>query len=353
MTAALRAPFPYFGGKADAAPHVWAALGNPAVYVEPFFGSGAVLLRRPGGAGRIETVNDKDGFLSNLWRALKAAPAAVAEHADWPVNEVDQHARHLWLVGQRDSLTEKLIADPEYFDAKAAGWWVWGASLWIGSGWCSGQGGWSLEDGQLVSTPRKGISRKRPQTHHQGGGVHKPGVSRQVPQIASDGAGVHLAHRRSGLLAWFEQLAARLRQVKVCCGDWSRVLGPSATYKNLALTAYASDACGIFLDPPYSVEARTPGLYAQDDEVAGRVRAWCLKNGANPKLRVVLAGYEGEGHEPLQARGWRVVSWAPTGFFRGGYGNQSGASQQHRERLWLSPHCLEAPKQLSLVEAVS
>lgn len=47
MTEALIAPFPYFGGKSKVADIVWQALGQPRHYIEPFFGSGAVLLARP------------------------------------------------------------------------------------------------------------------------------------------------------------------------------------------------------------------------------------------------------------------------------------------------------------------
>ncbi|MGB9619722.1 MAG: DNA adenine methylase [Armatimonadota bacterium] len=62
----LKAPFPYFGGKSKIAPLVWSRLGNVKNYVEPFFGSGAVLLARPDEHcwwDKIETVNDKDGLL--------------------------------------------------------------------------------------------------------------------------------------------------------------------------------------------------------------------------------------------------------------------------------------------------
>lgn len=364
----LRAPFPYFGGKREAAPLVWSALGNVTNYVEPFFGSGAVLLQRPGGAGRVETVNDKDGLLANVWRAMRVAPDEVAAHADWPVNEADLVARHLWLCGQRDTLTERLMADPEYFDAKAAGWWVWGASQWIGSGWCSGAGGWTLQEGSLVRAPsreadrkrprldngsgvhRRTVSLKRPSAHHQGSGAHAPAVARQVPDLSSDGHGATLGTRRGGLVAWFANLSARLRHVRVCCGDWTRVLGPSTTWKNLTVVRYSGDGiCGIFFDPPYSGEVRKKGLYAIDSaSVAEQVRAWCAENGANEKLRIVLAGYSGEGHEALLPLGWRESAWAPRGFFRGGYGNQRQASQRHRERLWLSPHCLQGSQQLDL-----
>jgi hypothetical protein len=47
VTATLRAPFPYFGGKSRAAHLVWAAFGDVPNYVEPFAGSLAVLLGRP------------------------------------------------------------------------------------------------------------------------------------------------------------------------------------------------------------------------------------------------------------------------------------------------------------------
>ena len=60
----------------------------------------------------------------------------MAYWADWPVNEADLHARHKWLVA-REEFRQRMRADPDYFDAQIAGWWVWGISQWIGSGWCS------------------------------------------------------------------------------------------------------------------------------------------------------------------------------------------------------------------------
>lgn len=44
---ALKAPFPWFGGKSRVASIVWERFGDVPNYVEPFFGSGAVLLGRP------------------------------------------------------------------------------------------------------------------------------------------------------------------------------------------------------------------------------------------------------------------------------------------------------------------
>lgn len=97
----LKAPFPWFGGKSRVAPLVWDHFGDVANYVEPFFGSGAVLLGRPTEAG-IETINDLDCMVANFWRALQHDPESVAFHADWPVNEADQHARHLGWFRKRN-----------------------------------------------------------------------------------------------------------------------------------------------------------------------------------------------------------------------------------------------------------
>ena len=355
MSPDLRAPFPYFGGKADASGAVWAALGDVENYVEPFAGSLAVLLRRPH-EPRVETVNDADGLLCNAWRALRADPEGTAWSADWPVSELDLTARHLWLVEHREELTARLVADPEWFDARAAGWWIWGACCWIGSGWCSGKGAWARGEGGAVVRAGAGIDRKRPHLSNIGTGINKPSVARQIPHLENDGQGVNgrLISRRlpelhddgrgvhkpaatGSLVAWFSRLSGRLRGVRVCCGDWSRVMGPSVTTGHLAVRG--GGACGVFLDPPYG-DVRTSDLYAADSlSVAAEVRAWCAEHAKDPGLRIVLAGFEGEGHEAL---GWREVEWYRSGYLSGGYAKQGAGTQQRRERLWLSPGCLEA-----------
>ena len=76
--------------------------------MEPFFGSGAVLLNRPADhTGHIETVNDKDGYVANFWRSIQHDPEQTATYADNPVNENDLHARHSWLLKQKGVLVAK------------------------------------------------------------------------------------------------------------------------------------------------------------------------------------------------------------------------------------------------------
>jgi hypothetical protein len=155
----------------------------------------------------------------------------------------------LWLVNQAD-FRERMMTDPDNYDAKMAGWWVWGIALWIGSGWCSGNGPWQqvdMEDGtrQLIHVGNngQGINRQRIQLGNMGTGqgVHSGGVVRQRIQVGNDGKGQGVT-AVSDLQSYMRALQARLRRVRVCSGDWSRVMGPSVTTKH-GLTA-------VFLDPP-------------------------------------------------------------------------------------------------------
>jgi hypothetical protein len=324
----LKAPFPYFGGKARVAATVWERFGDVPNYVEPFAGSLAILLGRPTDPGT-ETVNDLDCFIANFWRALRDDPEGVAEHADWPVNEADLEARHRWLVNHQ-WVPEQVKTDPGFHDSRVAGWWVWGISQWIGSGWCcpSGEG------------------HRKKQLPHLGDAGR--GVCRQLPHLGDAGRGVcrkrpHLGDDGMGVRAYLQDLAVRLRRVRVCCGDFERVLGPSVTTGH-GLT-------GVFLDPPYSHKiGRSNDCYgATDDATAsGRTRAWVIANQDNPLLRIAICGYEGEHDLP----GWDVVKWKT----QGGYGSQSrdGTNENaHRERIWFSPNCIKPVRHKDILDVIA
>lgn len=321
----MKAPFPYFGGKRKVAAEIWKRFGSVKNYVEPFFGSGAVLLNRPA-PHTLETVNDADGLMSNFWRALKADPDKVAEYADWPVNENDLHARHAWLVGQKEPLQSKLEGDPEFHDAKIAGWWVWGMACWIGSGFCSGDGPWQVVDGKLVhlGSNGQGVNRKLVHLGDNGRGVNRKRVS-----IAGPAGGNAPLPANDDLKNYFRALSDRLRGVRVCCGDWSRVCGPSVTFKH-GLTA-------VFLDPPYADTAnRNETLYRIDStSVAHAVREWAIEEGKKPLMRICLAGYEGEHQMPDD---WQVFAWNAGEGFGGQADVRTGNGK--KERLWFSPACI-------------
>src|SRR3990167_7581413 len=111
----------------------------------------------------IETVNDINAWIANFWRAVRADPEAVAHWAHYPVSEVDLFARGNWLFYREEAQTfiENMRGDPEYYDLKVAGWWVWGQCAWIGSGW-----------GPPAHNARQ-INRKRPHFGNAGIGINR------------------------------------------------------------------------------------------------------------------------------------------------------------------------------------
>ena len=128
--------------------------------------------------------------------------------------------------------------------------------------------------------------------------------------------------------------------MRVCCGDFERILSPAVTTGH-GLTA-------VVLDPPYVLEGRAAGLYQGDTasdevEVAVRARSWAIEHGEDPLLRIVYCGYE-DGFE--WPPGWTCRAWKA----RGGYGLQAhgrGRANAGRERIWLSPGC-NSPAQRAL-----
>ena len=368
ITDLRKTPFPYFGGKADAAPAVWSALGDPDHYVEPFAGSLAVLLRRPHEANRTyysETVNDLDGLLVNAWRSMQLSPRETADAASWPVSEADLHARHVAILKWRKERDlERLMGDPKWHDPVIGGWWMWGLCCWIGSGWCSGEGPWWVDEaGRFVKVGKPGVNRQIPHLGSNGQGVNRPqlrdpGVSRQIPHLGSDGQGVNRPQLRDPgvsdgrefhpmtmpeLRRWFEFLSARLRHVRILNGDWKRAVTGGASK---TLPVRQGGVCGIFLDPPYADTAGRAAVYGQTEDfaVAHAVREWALKAGSDPQYRIVMAGYDGEHGDEFERAGWRTVEWFKGGWLKGGMGNQDEdeGNQQDRERLWCSPHCVGA-----------
>jgi hypothetical protein len=279
---------------------------------------------------------------------LQLDSEALAEWADWPVNEADLHAKHHWLTNNAE-FRQRMHAEPDYQDFKVAGWWVNGICQWIGGGWCEHPEWQQLphlgDAGRGINRPSqklphlgnagRGINRpsqKLPHLGNAGRGINRP--SQQRPHLGDAGRG-RCAERREELIGYFGLLADRLRDVRVCCGNWDRVLGETPTVK-LGMTA-------VFLDPPYSAEAgRDESLYAQESlDVAHAVREWAIANGDNKHLRICLCGYEGEHVMPDS---WECVAWKA----KGGYGsrNANGNKNPNRERLWFSPHCLRREREI-------
>ena len=264
--------FPYFGGKRRAAEQVWESLGRVDRYIEPFFGSGAVLLGNPYPA-KSELINDINHHVANLWRALQHEPEKVWQIASAPSSEIELKARAKWLK----EWVPYDFSDMGAYDAYAAGVWLWVACV----------------------------------------------------TISPEGDGLHRGNHGKGIKgydfnrAWFDSICDRISRIQILCGDWTRCITASA------LVTSVFPAIGVFLDPPYGV-----GNVHYDDNsgtAAKDVWEWAIENGNNPRLRIVVAGYD-DGRE--LPKGWTVIGYSGWS----GYQNKENENRS-RECFWCSPHC--------------
>ena len=72
----MRRVLKYPGSKWNVAKQIISMIPEHHSYVEPFFGSGAVLFNKPG--SDIETVNDLDGDVVNLFDWIRQDPERLA-----------------------------------------------------------------------------------------------------------------------------------------------------------------------------------------------------------------------------------------------------------------------------------
>lgn len=290
--------FPYFGGKSKVSDVIWEKFGSVNSYIEPFCGSAAVLLKKPDSLLlKASTINDIDGFIVNLWRSLKFAADEVEYCADYPPTEQDLLARNRFLKEERDSLTEYLIRDPMFYSTKHAGWWLWGAGIWLGRGW--------------ASTDYK----------------HK------LPAAPKAFCGIHRrTETEESLHSLIFEVSAKLKKTRITCGDWRRVL----TNCNFLDVVPA----GIFLDPPYSTNDHNySNAYYHNGNPFNDCVAWCKENGRDRRFRIALSGYATNETSGLQDLGWTVYNWDTKGRMNNRSNASDGSLNSSKERIWFSPTC--------------
>lgn len=296
-----KAPFPYFGGKSRISDLVWEQFGLVSGYIEPFAGSAAIALANPNYQSlSMEVLNDFDGMVTNAWRAIKFDPEGVKEWVDWPMSELDLHARSEWVETQREELearlrgeglTDLMRKDPHYCDVKIAGWWIWGMCGSIGDAFIK-----QKKAKPSITGPR-GVF----------GSTFDPDIV-------------------------FEGLARRLKNTRIACGNWKRVLTEGILFYQTPVA--------VFLDPPYAATNRHDTYRHESYSIAHEVNDWCHEYGDREDVRIILAGYEGDYDLPNT---WKCVPWKTAG----GYGNihraeggtTQGRENASRERLWISPSC--------------
>ena len=360
----LTAPFPWYGGKRRWADRVLLRFGHIDVYSEPFAGSLAVLLASP--PHKREVVCDTDGGICNFWRALAADPDAVAHWADYPTIHDDLTARHRYLVRWVIEHADELRNDPEYYDAKVAGWWVWGISIWIGGGWCqpnyrnqaapdripkfhNGTGVVALNrknipdghpTGAGVSAQRLTVPAGDGQRPHVDTRLGGQGTSTQRLSVPSDPnrmpkmSGAHIDRnamdKGDRVRPWLRELAVRLKGVIVLNRSWESAVTPSV----LAQTDSGSHPpVGILLDPPYSSSERDSNIYGSDadgtsDDVAAAAWSWARAHG--DRYRIAYCCHEGDIKVP---KGWTSETQSFSGI-------RTKARRYRLDQILFSPACL-------------
>jgi DNA adenine methylase len=296
----FKPPFPWFGGKSAVADAIWARLGDVDFFIDPFFGSGAILFLRPT-APKGEIINDKNYFLANFFRAIQQDPDQVAHWADWPAIDIELSAREYWLM-QQEEFKKKMLFDPDYFDAKIAGWWAWGTSTSFGPTFC-----------KLSEQSKHFLRKKRPILDFKKPGVQRFGTIKNLKE-------------------YFRFLRDRLRRTTICCGDWKQVLAP-AKHDSLGIF-------GIFLDPPYRRGKRIrQSLYPEHPKnLADDVLKWARDNEKRSNLRIALCGYA-DDYGILE--GWEKFSWQAHGGFSN-YRKNGKNLNRFFETIWFSPACQKA-----------
>jgi hypothetical protein len=215
------------------------------------------------------------------------------------------------------------MADPKYCEPELAGWWAWGACVWIGSKWCGGNGPWvSGQDDEgfkILARGDDGTGVNRQLPHLGDGGT---GVNRKLPHLGDGGKGGLTERKFEWICDWFCFLQDAFREARIACGSWERIMSVGTMTRN--------GTCAVLLDPPYS---QTKAVYANDSSsISADVRAWCIEHGHDTNLRIALCGHDGE-HNELEERGWTVELWSKGGGYQGA---------DNRERIWFSPHCLNS-----------
>lgn len=95
----------YVGSKWNIAKWIISQMPEHNVYLEPFFGSGAILFNKP--AARIETVNDIDGNIVNLFKVIREKPYELARAVDFTPYSREEYYQSFELLEQNLSDVER------------------------------------------------------------------------------------------------------------------------------------------------------------------------------------------------------------------------------------------------------
>lgn len=226
-----KAPLKYPGSKWRIADWIVEQIPPHEIYVEPFFGSGAVFFTKP--ESKLEVINDVDQNVINFFKACRDHPDELARAI-----ELTPFARAEFEAIQEPRARAPLhLTGDEIEDARR-----FSVRCWQGTGNRLGQ---------------------------------RVGWKHDVSQIKSN-----TAHQWANLPDRIAPIAERLKRAQIECTDAVDLI-----------PHYNSQNTLIYADPPYMGETRRSGIYAHEmgsaDEHVRLIRV--LKNHKGP---VIISGYD-------------------------------------------------------------
>ena len=282
----IKRPIPYYGSKEKIAPVIVDIIKKDEwtnQYIEPFVGSNSIILHDDFEGIKV-ILNDFDGKITNIWRALKYKPDETAGFIQGVCNTINLTGLDLAVQRSYDDLLDRLHADIDYCDPKVAAHFMDLCCSWIGC--CAGntKGPWTtIKDDEGIDI----FVRKE-----------KGEVGCQQAQY-SNKQNINTTKNHT---EWFSAISKRLSDAYILSHDFERILNLSVI-KNKRTT--------IFFDPPYDkagdIGAGCSYISDEHNIISKRTREWCIKNHNElSKTRIIVAG-RGKEHDELLNYGYEKI----------------------------------------------
>ncbi len=238
----MRCVLKYPGGKWQCAEWIVSHFPPHAVYLEPYFGSGAVFFAKH--PARYETVNDLDGLVVNFFRAVREYPEQLARALNLTpfsrqeYREIEEHH-----AGEDIQLTGDCVEDARRFAVRC--FQGFGSKLADRCGWKNSK---------------------------QSRGPINPAVWSRVPDMV--------------------EATKRLKDAQIENTDALELI-----------EAYNAPDCLIYADPPYLGETRNQKRIYRNEMMDEQTHVRLLEALLNHRGPVVLSGYDNALYNSLLS-GW-------------------------------------------------
>jgi len=281
----------WMGGKGNMLRRILDEMPPHKYYVEPFGGAAHVLLNKS--PALVETYNDIDGKLVNLFRVISAGDIAVVQEFIDRVKNIP-YSRTLYYEFKEYILTHEpkkpLDIDHAikfYVCARMSFGGLFGRSF-----------------GKSVTTSQRGM------------------------------ASTTSAWENARNLLW--PIHDRLQRVQIECQDFREIL-----------TRYNTPDYLAYCDPPYAPDTRTMNGASYSNELSNEDHEALVRLLLDYEGMVVLSGYDTPLYRPLEEAGWKKTTYETVCYARK-IERGEGKRQKRVECIWKNPAAIAAKEQTLL-----